>query len=190
MDDQEDAFKQGEIISNIDADEDVTLKDVAAVEKTAKIEDDELEQAELKEVVEVVTTAKLMTKVVIVTATITTATTPINAATVTAAPSAARRRKRVTKEKGILVEEPKPLKKQAQIEQDEAYKLDEEVEELKKHLQIVPNDEDDVYTESTPLARKDQDCWLKTYCCQYKLMMLDDDVDIKLRLLEQSAAVS
>nr|GEX80974.1 hypothetical protein [Tanacetum cinerariifolium] len=95
MDDQEDAFKQGEIISNIDADEDVTLKDVAAVEKTAKIEDDELEQAELKEVVEVVTTAKLMTKVVIVTATITTATTPINAATVTAAPSAARRRKRV-----------------------------------------------------------------------------------------------
>nr|GFB61671.1 hypothetical protein [Tanacetum cinerariifolium]GFD26724.1 hypothetical protein [Tanacetum cinerariifolium] len=38
MDDQEDASKQGEIISNIDADEDVTLKDVAAVEKTAKIE--------------------------------------------------------------------------------------------------------------------------------------------------------
>nr|GEX00833.1 hypothetical protein [Tanacetum cinerariifolium] len=33
-------------------------------------------------------------------------------------------------------------------------KLDEEVEELKKHLQIVPNDEDDVYTEATPLALK------------------------------------
>nr|GEV45802.1 hypothetical protein [Tanacetum cinerariifolium] len=33
-------------------------------------------------------------------------------------------------------------------------KLDEEVEELKRHLQIVPNDEDDVYTEATPLARK------------------------------------
>nr|GEV45835.1 hypothetical protein [Tanacetum cinerariifolium] len=33
-------------------------------------------------------------------------------------------------------------------------KLDEEVEELKRHLQIVPNDEDDVYTESTPLVRK------------------------------------
>nr|GEU85397.1 hypothetical protein [Tanacetum cinerariifolium] len=31
-------------------------------------------------------------------------------------------------------------------------KLDEEVEELKKHLQIVPND--DVYTEATPLALK------------------------------------
>nr|GEV95049.1 hypothetical protein [Tanacetum cinerariifolium] len=32
-------------------------------------------------------------------------------------------------------------------------KLDEEVEELKRHLQIVPKD-DDVYTEATPLAQK------------------------------------
>nr|GEZ10784.1 hypothetical protein [Tanacetum cinerariifolium] len=33
-------------------------------------------------------------------------------------------------------------------------KLDEEVEELKRHLQMVPNADDDVYTEATPLARK------------------------------------
>nr|GEX55215.1 hypothetical protein [Tanacetum cinerariifolium] len=33
-------------------------------------------------------------------------------------------------------------------------KLDEEVAELKRHLQIVPNDDDDVFTEATPLARK------------------------------------
>nr|GEV23204.1 hypothetical protein [Tanacetum cinerariifolium] len=33
-------------------------------------------------------------------------------------------------------------------------KLDEEVEELKRHLQIVPNEDDDVYTEAIPLARK------------------------------------
>nr|GEW60049.1 hypothetical protein [Tanacetum cinerariifolium] len=33
-------------------------------------------------------------------------------------------------------------------------KLDEEVEELKRHLQIVPNEDDDVYTEATPFARK------------------------------------
>nr|GFA37287.1 hypothetical protein [Tanacetum cinerariifolium] len=33
-------------------------------------------------------------------------------------------------------------------------KLDEEVEELKTHLQIIPNDEDDVYTEATLLALK------------------------------------
>nr|GEU66043.1 hypothetical protein [Tanacetum cinerariifolium] len=208
MDDQEDASKQGEIIANIDVNENVTLKDVAAIEKTIEIEkdanvqgrleesqaqiykidlehadkDDELEPAELKEVVEVVTTSKLMTKVVTAAATITAATTPITAATITAAPSAARRRKGVVirdpketatpsiimhtepkskeKGKGIRVEEPKPLKKQAHVEQDEAYArdqkqmLDEEVEELKKHLQIVPNIDDDVYTEATPLALK------------------------------------
>nr|GEX66272.1 zinc finger, CCHC-type [Tanacetum cinerariifolium] len=33
-------------------------------------------------------------------------------------------------------------------------KLNEEVEDLKIHLQIVPNEDDDVYTEATPLARK------------------------------------
>nr|GEU61538.1 putative reverse transcriptase domain-containing protein [Tanacetum cinerariifolium] len=104
--------------------------------------DDELEPVELKEVVEVVTTAKLMTKVVTAAAATITGvatTTP----TITAAPSAARRRKGVvikdpketatpsiiihfepkSKDNGkwIMVEEPKPLKKQAQIEQDEAY---------------------------------------------------------------------
>nr|GEU65016.1 hypothetical protein [Tanacetum cinerariifolium] len=270
MNHQEDASKQEEIIANIDADEDVTLKDVAAVEKMLRLKrDDELKPAELKEVV---TTAKLMTKLVTsASATITAATTPITAATITAAPSAARRRKGVvikdpketatpsiiihsklkSKDKGkwIMVKEPKPQKKQAHIEQDEAYtrelkaelnkninwddvieqvqrkekednammrnmtcfkmdyfkgmsydnirlifkkyfnsnvaflektkeqleeeenkalkrktesfeekaakkkKLDEEVEELKKHLQMVPNN-DDVYTEATPLALK------------------------------------
>nr|GEX92996.1 hypothetical protein [Tanacetum cinerariifolium] len=33
-------------------------------------------------------------------------------------------------------------------------KLDEDVEELKRHLQIAPNEDDDVYTEATPLAQK------------------------------------
>nr|GEZ12781.1 hypothetical protein [Tanacetum cinerariifolium] len=33
-------------------------------------------------------------------------------------------------------------------------KLNEEVEDLKRHLQIMPNKDDDVYTEATPLARK------------------------------------
>nr|GEX07922.1 hypothetical protein [Tanacetum cinerariifolium] len=118
-------------------------------------------------------------------------------------------------------------------------KLDKEVEKLKKHLQIVPNDDDDVYTEATPLALKrrlgarwsssnmeesNKCSWFrkgqkleivrvlwstynniynytddlagrekipidKTYYCQRKLMLLDNAADIKLRLLEQSAAV-
>nr|GEZ65870.1 hypothetical protein [Tanacetum cinerariifolium] len=33
-------------------------------------------------------------------------------------------------------------------------KLNKEVEELKQHLEIVPDEDDDVYTEATPLARK------------------------------------
>nr|GEZ35443.1 hypothetical protein [Tanacetum cinerariifolium] len=95
----DDVSKQGEIIANIDVDEDVILKDVAAIAKEVDVEkdteieenDDEIEPAKLKEVVEVVTTAKLMTEVVTAaSATITVATT-----TITAAPRAARRRKGV-----------------------------------------------------------------------------------------------
>nr|GEU49176.1 hypothetical protein [Tanacetum cinerariifolium] len=72
------------------------------------------------------------------------------------------------KGKGIKVEEPKPLKKKQQVKMDEEYsinetpaqkvakrrKLNKEVEDFKRHLEIVPNEDDDVYTEATPLARK------------------------------------
>nr|GEW08472.1 hypothetical protein CTI12_AA044460 [Tanacetum cinerariifolium] len=76
------------------------------------------------------------------------------------------------KGKGILIEEPKPLKVQALIDMDEEFarykrkgdsleqkiakkqRMDEEAYEIKRHLQIVPNDDDDVYTEATPLASK------------------------------------
>nr|GEZ28460.1 hypothetical protein [Tanacetum cinerariifolium] len=298
MDDQEDASKQGEIIANIDANKDVTLKDVAVVakevqvEKNVEVEKDADVQGRLEESQAKVYHIDLehADKVLI-----TAVTTPITVATIIAAPSAARRRKGVVirdpeetatsstiihsepkskdKGKGIMVQKPKPLKKQAQIEPDEAYareleaeltkninwddvieqvqrkekednvvlryqalkrkpqteaqarknmmiylknmagfkmdyfkgmsydairpifkkyfnsnvaflektkeqleeeesgalkrtsesleekaakkqKLDEEVEELKKHLQIVPNNDDDVYTEATPLALK------------------------------------
>nr|GEY38896.1 hypothetical protein [Tanacetum cinerariifolium] len=247
----------------------------------------------------VVTTAKLMTQVV------TAVTTPISAAIITAAPTAARRRKWVVirdpketdtpstiihsepkfkdKGKGIMVEEPKPLKKQAQIEQDEAYgkqdnavlryqalkrkpqteaqarknmkvylknmagfkmdyfngmsyddicpifekyfnsnvaflekskeeleeeegrvlkrktesskekatkkqKYDEEVEELKKHLQIVPNDDDDdVYTEATPLALKvpilDYEIFSENNKPYYKIIRADGSQQLFLSFL-------
>nr|GEW55368.1 hypothetical protein [Tanacetum cinerariifolium] len=63
----DDVSKQGKIIDNMDADENVTLKDVAVVAKEVKVlsmQDDEPETDELKEVVKVVTTTKLMTEVV------------------------------------------------------------------------------------------------------------------------------
>nr|GEU71075.1 ribonuclease H-like domain-containing protein [Tanacetum cinerariifolium] len=243
--------------------------DLEHAKKVLSMHEEESDPTELQEVVDVVTTAKIITEVVTAASdTITAASTTITAADVlihaaiivvapilTAAPN--RRRKGVVirdpeetatpsiiihseakskdKGKGILVEEPKPLKKQAQIKQDEAYareleaemnknidwddvidhvqrkqkednavkryqalkrkpqteaqarknmmiylknvagfkidyfkgmtyddirkaakrqKLDEEIKELRKHLMIVPNEDDDVYTEATHLARK------------------------------------
>nr|GEW93563.1 xylulose kinase-1 [Tanacetum cinerariifolium] len=275
--------------------------DMDHANKVLSIHEDETEPAEIQELVDVVTTAKLITEVVTAasetvtaaSAIITTAEAQVHAATLIAAPS--RRRKGVVikdpesesttsiiipaetkskdKGKGILVDEPKPLKKKQQIKHDEQYakelhaelnkyidwdevidhvklkakedpavkkyqamkrkpqtkaqarknmmlylknvagfkmdyfkgmsyddirpifeakfnsnvvfllktkeqieedenrvlqklnetpaeraakrrKLDQEVEELKRHLQIVPNEDDDVYTEATPLARK------------------------------------
>nr|GEV80597.1 ribonuclease H-like domain-containing protein [Tanacetum cinerariifolium] len=80
----------GEIIANMDAYEEVTLKDVAAIAKEVTDEKD----AEVNEVVEVVTTTKLMTKVVTATATIIVVATAAPT-TITTAPSSARRRKEV-----------------------------------------------------------------------------------------------
>nr|GEV40657.1 hypothetical protein [Tanacetum cinerariifolium] len=224
MDDQEDASKQREIIANIDADEDVTLKDVAAVAKEVKVkkdadvhgrpeesqaqiykmdlehadkvlsmQDDVEEPAELQEVIEVVTTAKLMTEVVTAATTTITAAAPITAATITAAPKQVKGKgkqdndvlryhalkkkpqteaqarknmivylknmagfkmdyfKRMSYDDIRLIFEKYCNSNVAFLEKTKKQKLDEEVEELKKHLQIVPND-DDVYTEAIPLA--------------------------------------
>nr|GEX92603.1 hypothetical protein [Tanacetum cinerariifolium] len=232
---EEDASKRGGgIIAELDADEDITLEEVDATkdaevdavkddkvaEKDADVlsmHDDEPELTELKEVIEVVTTAKLMTEVVTFPAT-------TAASTITAAPSAARRRKGAVirdpketatpstikdeayareleaklnkninwddvieqmdffrgmsyddiklifekyfnsnvaflekSEKELKEEASMALKRKSKSSEEKAVKkqkLDEEVKELKKHLKIVPNDEDDVYTEVTPLALK------------------------------------
>nr|GEW35011.1 hypothetical protein [Tanacetum cinerariifolium] len=129
--------------------------------------------AEVEEVIEVVIAAKLIIEVV----------TDAAATTITAAqvPKASTLRKRrgvviqdpeetatasvivhsevksKHKGKGILIEELKPLKRQAQIKQAKKQRIDEETEEIKTHLQIVANDDDDVFTEATPLASKNFD---------------------------------
>nr|GEV93818.1 hypothetical protein [Tanacetum cinerariifolium] len=187
----DDVSKQGRIIADMDANVDVTLKDVAVVvkdvqdaemeesadvhgrqaeskaqiyqidlehaDKVLSMQDDEVEAAKLQEVVGVVTTAKLITQVVTAVSAIITAATPqlttVVAPTLTTAPSTARRRKGVVirdpeetatpstiihseakskdNGKGILVEEPKPLKKQAQIKQDKAYARELEAKQNK-----------------------------------------------------------
>nr|GEV17356.1 hypothetical protein [Tanacetum cinerariifolium] len=243
--------KDVEVAAVVEKDDEVATKDVDAqgtleesqaqvyhidlehADKVLSMQDDEPEPDELKEVIKVVTTAKLMTEVVTAAAT-----------TITSAPSAARRRKGVvirdpketatpssivhsepkSKDKGKILryqalkrkpqteaharknmmvylknmagfkmdffkgmsyddirpifekhfnyimgfleksekeleeEASKALKRKSKSSKQQAakkQKFDEEVEELKKHLQIVPNDEDDVYTEATPLALKD-----------------------------------
>nr|GEW99702.1 hypothetical protein [Tanacetum cinerariifolium] len=186
----------------------VLMDDKEEDNKDEEAKEDETEPAEVQEVVDVVTTARLITEVV--------------TAAITATPSRIRKgvvikdpeeesttssiipaeTKSKDKDKGILVEEHKPLKKKQQIDMDKEYarklhaelnkdidwdvaidhtkeqtqeeesralqtinetsaekaakrrKLNEEVEDLKRHLEIVPDEDDDVYTEATPLARK------------------------------------
>nr|GFA42179.1 hypothetical protein [Tanacetum cinerariifolium] len=63
------------------------------------------------------------------------------------------------KRQGSTKRKTKSSKRKAESSEKKAakkQKFDEVVEELKKHLQIMPNDEDDVYTEATPLALKCQ----------------------------------
>nr|GEV94897.1 hypothetical protein [Tanacetum cinerariifolium] len=241
----DDASNQERIIDDLDKDDDVALmddKEEDKKEEEAKVveDDQEDEPAKVQEVVDVVTTAKLITKVVtaasetvVATSTIISAAEPqVPAAIITVTLSK-------DKGKGIMVEEPKPIKKKQRVEMDEEYarklrvelnkdidwdvaidhvkqkakedpamqryqvmkkrpqteaqarkniimylkntkeqmeeeerralqsinkapiqkaakrrKLIEEVEHLKRHLEIVPDEDDDVYTEATPLARK------------------------------------
>nr|GEW41590.1 hypothetical protein [Tanacetum cinerariifolium] len=195
--------------------------DLDHANRVLSMQEDETEPAEVQEVVEVVTTAKLITKVLTVASTtITAAEVLVPAATTATAPTltaAPRRRtkgvmirdpeesttttsiivhseaKSKDKGKGILMEcfkgmsydDIRPIfeakfnsnvaflhKTKEKIEEEEEsralkrinetpaekaakrQKLDDEVEELKRHLQIVPNEDDDVYTEATPLTRK------------------------------------
>nr|GFB68530.1 hypothetical protein [Tanacetum cinerariifolium] len=293
----EDASNQGRMIDALDSDAGVALMDDKEEEKKAEeakvAGDDQVQgrqakiykidmdhalkvlsmqedEPEVQEVVDVVTTAKLITEVVtaaseLVTAastTIVAAKPQVLAATITSAPvrvavASTRKRKGVVirdpeeesttiilvdtkskdKGKGIMVEEPKPLKKKQQVEMDKEYarklheelnkdidwdvaidhnvvgfildyfkgmsyddirpifeakfnsniafllkskaqleeeenraiesinetppqkaakrkRLNEEVKDLKRHMEIVPDEDDDVYTEATPLARK------------------------------------
>nr|GEX42904.1 hypothetical protein [Tanacetum cinerariifolium] len=159
----DDVSNQGRMIADIDADAngrttesqaEIYKIDLDHANKVLSMQEDETEPAKVQEVVEVVTTGKLITEVVTAASeTITAARTNITdvEAQVPAATTAAPKRtnevvirdpeettttstiiyteaKSKDKGKGILVEEPKPLKKQAQIKQDEKYARELEAE--------------------------------------------------------------
>nr|GEX95969.1 copia protein [Tanacetum cinerariifolium] len=169
--------------------------------KVLSMQEDEIEPAEVQEVVDVVTTAKLITEVVTtasetVTATgtiITIAEAQVPAATFSAAPARvaaapSRRRKRVDKGKGILVEELKPLKKKQLIEQDEQYArelhaelykdiyLDEAIDHIKRKAK-----EDPVVKRYQVLKRKPQ---TEAQAIKNIMMYLKNVASLKIEDLE------
>nr|GEW91950.1 hypothetical protein [Tanacetum cinerariifolium] len=116
----EDASNQGRMIDTLDSDADVALIDDKDDEK--KAEEAKEDEPEVQEVVDVVTTAKMITEVVTAASeSVTAASTTIDvaepqvpAATITVALSK-------DKSKGIMVEEPKPMKIKQQVVMDEEY---------------------------------------------------------------------
>nr|GEX44428.1 reverse transcriptase domain-containing protein [Tanacetum cinerariifolium] len=139
FDEMEDVFNQGRMIDDMDKDEGIKL-----------VKDDDIDNLEVQEVVEVMTSAKLITDVVTAVAsqvsaasgTIPAAKPSITAAALTVVAAYTKRRKGVIirdpekelsskthtetpkvkdKGKGILVETPKPMKKKDQIELDAEY---------------------------------------------------------------------
>nr|GEY30048.1 reverse transcriptase domain-containing protein [Tanacetum cinerariifolium] len=112
----DDESNQGRKIDKLDEDDVVALMDDKEEDKKEE-EAKEDEPVEVQEVVDVVTTAKLITEVV------TTASETVTAAKEESTTSSVipTDTKSKDKEKGIMVEEPKPFKKKQQVEMDEEY---------------------------------------------------------------------
>nr|GFB82995.1 hypothetical protein [Tanacetum cinerariifolium] len=128
--------------------------DMDHVLKVLSIEENE--PTEVQEVVDVVTTAKLITEVV------TAASESVTAASelvTTASTTISTVEPQVPTATIIVVleEENRAIQSINETLAQKAAKkrkLNDEVEDLKRHLEIVPDEDDDVYTEATPLARK------------------------------------
>nr|GEV07232.1 putative ribonuclease H-like domain-containing protein [Tanacetum cinerariifolium] len=152
---------QVRIINKLDKVDVVALMDDKKEDKKEE-EAKEDEPAEVQEVVDVVTTTKLITEVVTtasetviaVSIIISAAEPQVPAAIITAAPI------RVVTKEQIEEEESRALQSINETSAQKAAqrrKLNKEVEDLKRHLAIVPDEDDDIYTEATPLARKNFD---------------------------------
>nr|GEU51205.1 hypothetical protein [Tanacetum cinerariifolium] len=151
----EESSKQGRKIADINADVEINLEKVQAEtynldlnnqEKVLSMLDvNDEEPAGVEEVLEVVTAAKLITEVV------TTAGVDVNAAVNEGIKVP---EKEVRQEKEVKVESSKRESESLKQEIAKKQKIEQETKELKKHLQIVPDDDDDVYADATPLALK------------------------------------
>nr|GEU70798.1 ribonuclease H-like domain-containing protein [Tanacetum cinerariifolium] len=185
-DDMEDVFNQGRMIDDLDKDEGIELikdADIAETkgrhaaeqaEKQAEIYHLDLDHSfkvlskqeddsEVQEVVEVVTTTKLIKDVVTAAPQVSAASATISAAKPSipaAAPTvvaAYTRRRKGDKGKGILIETSKPMKKKDQIELDAEYvrKLHEEIN--KDHEEINKDIDWDAAINHLSIAKSTQD---------------------------------
>nr|GEV90443.1 putative ribonuclease H-like domain-containing protein [Tanacetum cinerariifolium] len=163
---REDACKQGGGIAKLDADEDVTLEEFTTeVSKDADVQG-RLEESQAQVYHLDLEHAQKVLKVVTAAAPMPTTSAQrkrkgvvIKDPEETATPSVIvySEPKSKDKGKGILEIEEEASKRKSETSKEKAakkQKLNKKVEELKTHLQIIPNDEDDVYTEATPLALK------------------------------------
>nr|GEX22904.1 hypothetical protein [Tanacetum cinerariifolium] len=126
VENMEKSFKQGMMIADMDED------DI-----------DEEKHVEVEEVLEVVKATKLMTEVV------TTAQPTTTTVAQVPKPSAPKRKR------GVVIQDPEETAALVIVHSEvQSKRIDEEAKEMKTHLQIVANDDDDMYTEATPLASK------------------------------------
>nr|GFA31395.1 hypothetical protein [Tanacetum cinerariifolium] len=156
----EDASNQGRMIDNLDKDDAVDLMDNKGEEKKEEeLKDDQVkgrqaefyhidmdhalkvlsmqeDEPEVQEVVDVVTTVKLITEVV------TAASESVTAASTTIAAAEPQTKKQLEEEENRAIQSINvtPAQKAAKMR-----KLNEEVKDLKQHLEIVPDEDDDVY---------------------------------------------
>nr|GEY71098.1 hypothetical protein [Tanacetum cinerariifolium] len=146
------------------------------IDHAAKLLSMQEDKSEVQEAVEVVTTAKLITKVVAAISKTLSAAAVIPVAvpetisagaavpTVTApsvkvvVPSTRRKRRVVIwdpeEESSAKTPTETSFKDKGKAKRRKLIEEAKEVENIKQHLQIVPDKDDDVYTEATPLARK------------------------------------
>nr|GEW08164.1 hypothetical protein [Tanacetum cinerariifolium] len=114
-------ISQGRIIDEMDKDDDVALMDNKEEDKKEE-EAKEDEPAEVQEVVDVVTTTKLIIET----------------------------KEQMEEEKSRAIQS---INETIAQKAAKRRKLNKEVEDLKRHLEIMLDEDDDVYTEATPLAR-------------------------------------
>nr|GEX53624.1 hypothetical protein [Tanacetum cinerariifolium] len=149
---------KGRMIADLDQDADVVLEEAKDVKDDVVADDakdgqdtdeEESEPAELQEVVDIVTTAKIITEVVTAASTtITAADVPILVASTAAALTLTDAPSRWTKK--VVIRDPEESTTTTSIIIHSKAKS----KDKGKGILIVPNEDDNVYTKATPLARK------------------------------------